>query len=302
MPNFGKLSLTNLGVNALVKAQAGNTLVFTKIKMGSGMYDGDISTLTDLVEPQLSAEIVNGTMLNNAYTVEAHFTNEELEAGFYWRELGLYVKDNNGNDILFGYANAGTSADYIPATQSEIYTKHIRVSVAVDDAQSITILNSKSTYVDIVTFTEEMDKKVDKEEGKGLSTNDYSDEEKDKLAQLVLRVEELSKSINSSFEQVNKKFDSYATNQDFEEFRIELVNAIGTEFNKLGDAVDELKNEIKIINQVAGNKNISAIGDGTVTGAIVKLYEMITSIPSITSGTTEPTGGKDGDVYIMYEK
>jgi len=85
MANFGKLSLTSAGVNTLVKAQAGSEIAFTKIKMGSGMASGDISNLTDLIEPQLTAEIVTGTLQENSYTVEAPFTNEGLTTGFYWR-------------------------------------------------------------------------------------------------------------------------------------------------------------------------------------------------------------------------
>lgn len=301
MANFGKLLLTNIGINALVKTQAGSEIAFSKIKMGSGINSGDVLTLTDLIETQLSAEIVKGTLLNNTYTVEAHFTNEGLEAGFYWREIGIYIKDSNGSDVLFGYANAGTSSDYIPATASEIYTKHVRISIAVGDAQNITVEHSSGTYVDIVTFEESLAEKVDKEEGKGLSTNDYTDAEKQKLADLEKSLEEAKTSINDSIQQILKTFDLYATKQDAQNIIAEIEDAVGSEFIKVNETLDELKNEIKIINQVAGNKNISAIGDGTVTGAILKLYEMITAIPTITSGTSEPTGGKDGDVYIMHE-
>lgn len=41
-------------------------------------------------------------------------------------------------------------------------------------------------------------KKVDKVEGKSLSTNDYTTEEKNKLAEMVVRLEALEKIINNS--------------------------------------------------------------------------------------------------------
>lgn len=50
-----------------------------------------------------------------------------------------------------------------------------------------------------------------------------------------------------------------------------------------------------------GTSNISGIGDGSLTGAIAELKKMIDEMPKITSGTSEPTGGDDGDVYIMHE-
>ena len=51
-----------------------------------------------------------------------------------------------------------------------------------------------------------------------------------------------------------------------------------------------------------GSSNISKIGDGTLTGAIAKLFEMVSAIPKITSGTAEPSGGEDGDIYVMHEE
>lgn len=401
MANFGKLSLTNTGVNALVKAQAGNALVFSKIKMGSGVNSGDVAVLTDLVETRLTAEIVRGTMLNNSYTVEAHFTNEGLEAGFYWRELGLYIKDSNGNDALFGYANSGTTADYIPATESEIYTKHVRIAVAVGDVQNITISNSKGTYVDIVTFTESLEEKVDKVEGKGLSTNDYSNEEKSKLygiesgannyklpvatssalggvksgggisidsngnvslnahSHKVSEITDLSTNavtgikgsaessyrkgnvnitkdniglgnvdntsdknkpistatqteltkldnrligLNNSFTTFKKAVeDGYATTEDLDAVKTALENTISALDKSLNGEIESLKESADAVDTKIGNNNISGIGDGTLTGAIAKLYEMISNIPAITSGTSAPSGGNDGDVYIMHE-
>lgn len=301
MPNFGKLSLTNTGINTLVKAQAGSVINFTKIKMGSGLYSGDILTLTDLIEPQMSAGIVKGTLLNNTYTVEAHFTNEGLETGFYWREIGLYVSDSNGNDVLFGYANAGATSDYIPATASEIYTKHCRIAVAVGDAQNITIERSSETYVDLITFEEALAEKVEKEEGKGLSENNYSNSEKQKLADLETRLSEAQAALTQAIQNVSNSLNSYATTDALEDAIEEINNNIENAVNEINEKIGIINNEIRIINTKTGNENISSLGDGSITGAIAYLHELITNLPAITSGTSEPTGGKDGDVYIMHE-
>ena len=70
----------------------------------------------------------------------------------------------------------------------------------------------------------------------------------------------------------------------------DLVSAINfvKEMNALGTSI--------------GNSNISSIGDGTLTGAIAELHRLISSMPTITSGTNEPTGGEDNDIHIMFEK
>lgn len=51
-----------------------------------------------------------------------------------------------------------------------------------------------------------------------------------------------------------------------------------------------------------GSTSIAAIGDGTLTGAIAELKRSIDAMPTITSGSNEPTGGEDNDIHIMFEE
>ena len=51
-----------------------------------------------------------------------------------------------------------------------------------------------------------------------------------------------------------------------------------------------------------GTTSIAGIGDGTLTGAIAELSRLISAMPTITSGTNEPTGGEDNDIHIMFEE
>lgn len=64
----------------------------------------------------------------------------------------------------------------------------------------------------------------------------------------------------------------------------------------------EIVKAMETVGTSVGNSDISEVGDGTLTGAIAKLFEMVSAIPKITSGIAEPTGGSDGDVYVMYEE
>ena len=63
-----------------------------------------------------------------------------------------------------------------------------------------------------------------------------------------------------------------------------------------------LVKELKAINLTVGSGDLSAIGDGTLTGAIAELKRLIDEIPTITSGSNEPTGGEDNDIHIMFEE
>lgn len=153
MANFGQLLLTNKGIQEQYKAQAGGQLKFKRIAMGSGKYSGNIMALTKLVTENVSVDISKGYTQNNAYIVEGFFSNESLKTGFAWREIGLFVEDENGNEILYCYANAGDTYDYIPATTDERYSKYIRVATAIGNATDVSIIESENFIgVDVLTF------------------------------------------------------------------------------------------------------------------------------------------------------
>lgn len=153
MANFGQLILTQQGIQAQYEAQGGTPLKFKRIGMGSGQYSGSILSLTDLVSENVSVDITNGYMRNNAYMVEGFFSNENLQTGFAWREIGLFIEDRDGNEILYCYANAGDTYDYIPGTTDERYSKYIRIATAIGNATNVSIVeNTGLIYVDMVTF------------------------------------------------------------------------------------------------------------------------------------------------------
>lgn len=161
MASFGQLIVTNLGLQEQYKAQAGIPLKFKRIAMGSGNFSGNITTLTKLVTENVSVDISKGYIQNDAYTVEGYFTNEDLQSGFAWREIGLYIEDQSGNEILYCYANAGDTYDYIPATTDERYSKYIRIATAIGNAENVTIVENESySYVDIIAFSA-LSQKVD---------------------------------------------------------------------------------------------------------------------------------------------
>lgn len=153
MANFGQLVLTTVGINEQYKAQSGKALKFKRIALGSGNYSGNIMALTKLVAEKVSVDISKGYMQNNAFVVEGFFSNEGLQTGFAWREIGLFVEGENGNEVLYCYANSGEFYDYIPATTDERYTKYIRIATAIGNASNVTIVeNTGLTYVDAYTF------------------------------------------------------------------------------------------------------------------------------------------------------
>lgn len=158
MADFTQLYLTTAGVKALLEAQAGQQLKFSKIKMGSGKLSGSSLSLRDLVTPVVSMPISRKVVdtKSNYLSIEAAMTNESVTEGFEWRELGLFMQDASGKDVLYAYANAGDEYDYVPAFSDQRYVKKVRLATTITDSPNISITVEQGQYVDAVTFDERL--------------------------------------------------------------------------------------------------------------------------------------------------
>ncbi|MDH6483977.1 hypothetical protein, partial [Paenibacillus sp. PastH-2] len=186
MAVFGGMTLTNKGLVLQGKAQAGAQLNYTRIAVGDGSLTGQsIPALNGLISQKKSLSITRlKTLPPNKVTVGTVLRNADVTTGFYWREVGLFAQDPDAGEILYAYANAGVTADYIPpGGGSDIIEKQFDVVVVVGTAANISatidqsLVFAKKSELDVVDAA-----KVDKVSGKGLSTNDYTTTEKTKLA------------------------------------------------------------------------------------------------------------------------
>lgn len=314
MPSFDKLKFTSNGLNLQAGAQAGNELVFSKIKLGKGNTSGDVNSMTDLVKPVLEANIITGTLANNSYTVQANITNNGLGEGFYWTEIGLYAKDGKGNDVLYAYSSTTEGTDYIPAMSESAYMKRVKIAIVVANATNITFVKDGETYIDTLTFNEQIDSiKASLSDINSRLEDCATTDDLDKVRQdLTEEIGEVSKTLENLEKEVGEQLasirDNYATTTSVNEKEETLGRQISEVSTAVTDLSTETKESVKTINNDIsniksgiGSNSIAEIGDGTVKGAIAELYRLINAIPAITSGTSEPSGGEDGDVYILYE-
>ncbi|MGN7360010.1 tail fiber protein [Paenibacillus sp. SAF-054] len=109
-------ALTNKGVALQAKAQSGVQLKYTKFVIGDGRLTGQsMPALTNVISPKKSVPITKLKMTPpNQATVGFVLSNQDVSTGFFFRELGLYAMDPDEGEILYLYANAGETADYIP--------------------------------------------------------------------------------------------------------------------------------------------------------------------------------------------
>lgn len=150
MANFPNMILTNSGNTLQAKVQGGAPLQFTKIGMGDGQLNGQpISPLTQLIHQTVTVPIDGGQVVGkDTYRVKGIFSNQELAAGFTWREIGVYAQDPDVGEVLYCYANAGDAGDYIPPPDQNRIESTLYCSMTVSNASSVTIqIPASDTFI-----------------------------------------------------------------------------------------------------------------------------------------------------------
>lgn len=124
--------ITNEGYRLLQRMLMGEVQIdFTRVEMGDGFsQESDLKKITTLSNAVVSLDVESVIRQeNNTISISAMFSNEKMEKGFYFREKGLYAKGLDGSgieqEILFSYANAGDTANYIDPPTVELVEKKI---------------------------------------------------------------------------------------------------------------------------------------------------------------------------------
>lgn len=137
MSDYGRIVTTNQGKNMVTESiRTKSAIIFTKISLGDGLLNGEtIETMTGLKHRLLDGNISKINSLGNG-EIEAVsvVNNNELTAGFFARELGLFAKlGEEGEEQLFAYTNAGSNASYIPPNTS-VDEKMLGIQLGIGDA------------------------------------------------------------------------------------------------------------------------------------------------------------------------
>ncbi|MBO5953347.1 MAG: hypothetical protein J6Q53_04405 [Oscillospiraceae bacterium] len=150
MGNFSNNAITDVGRMLLADVQAGAVFTPTRIVIGSGNMVGGATaqSMTAVITPVKSLAINKKQRTPDGKCIFGGvYTNEEVTAPFYFRELALYAKAvylntdgsvrSEGEETLYSYGNAGTTADYMPAySTSTVVEKQIDLVTWVgNDAQ-----------------------------------------------------------------------------------------------------------------------------------------------------------------------
>ena len=200
MSVFFDNNITDVGRQLWAEMQAGGSFVPTRIVVGSGYLPAEktTKTVTAVAEPVQSIQLNKSEKMSGGdYVFGGVFTNKDVTAAFYYRELALYAKverpdGTETEETLYSYGNAGANAELIPAySTGTAVERQLDILSYIGNDATVTVEIATGIYVSKTEFDakfgelkEATDNSVKKVDGKDLSKNDYTDTDKNKVSNM----------------------------------------------------------------------------------------------------------------------
>lgn len=151
MPSvYNKNIITKKGYNLLAESIATKkSVIFTKVVIGDGDDNGlNIDTMTNVVSEKLTLPVLNGQKDGDGqYLVTAVLSNSIVETGFFPKEVALFAKCGDGEEILYSYSNGGNNVGLIPDKNTPINSEIYNIRTKIGNATNITFVTSDDTYI-----------------------------------------------------------------------------------------------------------------------------------------------------------
>lgn len=151
MPDvYNRNRVTKKGYNLLAESIATKKpITFTKVVVGDGDDTGlDIDTMTGLVSPKMELPIGNGEKGGDGeYVIQAVLSNKTLEHSFFPKEVGLFAKCGDGEEVLYSYSNGGSNVGLMPDKNTPINAEIYNIRTKIGNATNITFVASDDTYI-----------------------------------------------------------------------------------------------------------------------------------------------------------
>lgn len=163
MAKYPNIKLTQKGLDMAINADKTKKLIYTHIEIGDGRLTNneDILNLTAIKSRKIYADIADiNNDTNNQVTLETTVSNKVVDEGFYAREIGIYAKlGEDGEDILYGYANAGDNCDYMPDKTQPIDELKLRITLIVGNVDNVTaVIDSSIIFITLADCRREIQK------------------------------------------------------------------------------------------------------------------------------------------------
>lgn len=143
------LSLTNTGLNMLLRAFAGDRITFTKVQIGNGNQQA-AATASSLLNPLMDLPIDAITVGTANATIQTSINNAQVEAGFRCTEVGIFAKDQDDEslEVLYAYGSQPEdTADYISSSDDSILETQFDFLVFIGEAENVSaVINESLVY------------------------------------------------------------------------------------------------------------------------------------------------------------
>lgn len=143
MAKFSNIQLTQHGLDMMVNADNSKKVIYTKIGLGDGILteSEDVKTLNALKHEIIKSNISH--IQNDSasqITLETVITNNSIDDAFYARELGVFAKlGEDGEEVLYAYANAKDTCDYIPDKSQPVDELKLKITLVVGNVENVTV-------------------------------------------------------------------------------------------------------------------------------------------------------------------
>ena len=164
---FSACIVTNIGKEMIAKSQNGQTLTFTRVALGDGLIDDDddILSFTKVKNERLSANIAKWVdKQNGQFQIQFRVSNQEVEIGFWQREIGIMAKIDGGEEQLYAYATSGNGADFLYDKTTPIDERIVNIDFVIGNAENVqVIVNGSIIYATIEDLENAIDEHNDDE-------------------------------------------------------------------------------------------------------------------------------------------
>ena len=162
MALYKEVSLTNQGVELLNDLISSNkALEFTNMKATSKKYaNSEIREIYVLEDIEQSTSIYKQKRVSGTTTrVESLFSNEELETSYQIQSIGVYAKDVDGKEILFGVSISEDPFFMYSRSEGMPTSANFTLHVGIGEAKLATLERSPSglaTLSDVLKIEEDV--------------------------------------------------------------------------------------------------------------------------------------------------
>lgn len=153
-------SITNEGINLLIKALNGENIAFTKIVLGDGV-PSDKNEISDIANKRLEIGISEMETHEGYIILTGYCNSSKLEESFYGKELGVYAKGKDENEVLYAYRYSEAEVDFFPSKDSgRTLEVVLSVVVQIGKAENVTaILIESDAYASKTDFKNHCDER-----------------------------------------------------------------------------------------------------------------------------------------------